>query len=106
MITVAAVLARLPALDEQRLRVWIAEDWVRPVRQGGGLFFAEIDVARLNLILELQELEIGAGAMPVVLSLLDRVHAQRRQMLRIVAALRDAGVVPEQLLPDTTASER
>ena len=103
MITVAAVLARLPGLDEQRLRLWIAEDWVRPVQQGGGLFFAEIDVARLNLILELHELEVGAGAMPVVLSLLDRVHQQRRQMRLIVAALRDAGVEPAQLLPDDTA---
>lgn len=103
MITVAAVLARLPGLDEQRLRLWIAEDWVRPVQQGGSLYFADIDVARLTLILELQELEIGNGAMPVVLSLLDRVHQQRRQMLRVVAALRGAGVDPGRLLPDDTA---
>lgn len=100
MITVAAVLARLPELDEQRLQLWIAEDWVRPVRQGGGLFFAEIDVARLNLILELQDMDVEAGAMPVVLSLLDRVHEQRRQMRRVVAALRGAGVDPAQVLPD------
>ena len=68
MITVAAVLARLPGLDEQRLQMWIAEEWVRPIRQGNGMYFAEIDVARINLILELQELEVGNGAMPVVLS--------------------------------------
>lgn len=103
MITVAAVLARLPELDEQRLRLWVAEEWVRPVQQGGGLLFAEIDVARLTLILELQELEVGAGAMPVVLSLLDRMHQQRREMARIVAALRGAGVNPAQLLPDEPA---
>lgn len=103
MITVAAVLARLPGLDEQRLRLWIAEDWVRPMQQGGTLVFAEIDVARLGLILELHELEVGAGAMPVVLSLLDRVHLQRRQMHRIVAALRNAGIDPAQLLPDDGA---
>ena len=103
MITVAAVLARLPGLDERRLRLWIAEEWVRPVQQGGGLYFAEIDVARLNLILELQELEVGTEAMPVVLSLLDRVHQQRRQMFRVVAALRGAGVDPAQLLPDDSA---
>ena len=103
MITVAAVLARLPGLDEQRLRFWVAEDWVRPVQGGGGLLFEEIDVARLNLILELQELEVGAGAIPVVLSLLDRVHQQRRQMRRVVDALRGAGVDPAQLLPDETA---
>ena len=99
MITVAAVLARLPGLDEQRLQMWVAEEWVRPVRQGNGLYFAEIDVARLTLILELQELEVGTGAMPVVLSLLDRVHEQRRQMRRVVAALRGAGLDPAKLLP-------
>ncbi len=100
MITVAAVLARLPGLDEQRLRVWIDEDWVRPVRSGGELLFADIDLARLQLILELHELEVGAGAMPVVLTLLDRVHQQRRQMRRIVDALQRAGVDPARLLPD------
>lgn len=106
MITVAAVLARLPELDERRLRLWIAEDWVRPAQHAGGLFFAEIDVARLHLILELHELEVGAGAIPVVLSLLDRVHEQRRQMSRVVAALRAAGVDPARLVPDDAGLER
>ena len=35
MITLAAALARLPGLDEVRLRHWIAQDWVRPAMQGG-----------------------------------------------------------------------
>ena len=104
MITVAALLARLPGLDEPRLRFWIDEDWVRPVRRGGELVFAEIDLARITLILELQELEVGPGAMPVVLSLLDRVHRQRREMHRVVDALRRARVDPEQLKLDQTPS--
>ena len=99
MITVAAVLARLPALDEPLLRAWIAEDWVRPTWQGAELLFAEIDVARLTLILELRELEVGAGAMPVVLSLIDQMHQQRRLMRRVAAALRDAGLDPATLMP-------
>lgn len=94
MITVAAVLARLPGLDERRLRLWIAEDWVRPVQREGELLFAEIDLARLHLILDLHELEVGAGAMPVVLSLLDQLHEQRRQMRRVVAALESGRRLP------------
>lgn len=97
MITLAAVLARLPDLDEPRLRLWIAADWVRPMQREGELIFAEIDLARLSLILDLQELEVGQGAMPVVLSLLDQLHEQRRQMRRVAAALDRAGLTPAQL---------
>ncbi len=95
MITITAVLARLPGLDEQRLRLWIAQDWVRPVQGGSEPLFADIDLARLRLILDLQDtLEVGEGAMPVVLSLLDQLHATRRQMRRLVQAL-DAGTAEE-----------
>lgn len=87
MITFTAVLARLPALDERRLRLWVEQDWVRPVRSQGELMFAEIDLARLHLILDLQALEIGEGAMPVVLSLLDQLHETRRHMRRLVETL-------------------
>lgn len=95
MITVAAVLARLPALEEPRLRLWIEQDWVRPVRRGGELLFEDIDLARLHLILDLQDsFEVGEGAMPVVLSLLDQLHATRRQIRRLVQAM-DVGTAEE-----------
>ncbi|MBV8912872.1 MAG: hypothetical protein JOZ05_07530, partial [Acetobacteraceae bacterium] len=45
-------------------------------------------------ILDLQEMEVGEGAMPVVLSLLDQLHETRRQMRRLVEAL-DAGTTEE-----------
>lgn len=94
MITFTAVLSRLPALDEQRLRGWIDQDWVRPIRREGELLFADIDLARLHLILDLEQLDVGAGAMPVVLSLLDQLHATRRQMRRMLASL-DVGTAAE-----------
>ena len=97
MITFAAVLARLPALEERRLRLWIAQDWVRPVHRGGELMFEDIDLARLHLILDLQDsLEVGEAAVPVVLSLLDQLHATRRQMRRLLDAM-DAGTAEEIL---------
>ena len=81
----------------RRCRIWIAQDWVRPQRRGGELMFAEIDVARLHLILDLRDtLEVGEGAMPVVLSLLDQLHETRRQMRRLCEAL-DAGRPAEAL---------
>jgi chaperone modulatory protein CbpM len=94
MITVAAVLARVPQLDSDRLHDWIAQEWIRPVRSGGELLFADIDVARLHLILDLQEMEVGENAVPVVLSLLDQLHEARRHMRRLVEML-DATAVEE-----------
>lgn len=92
MITVEVVLSRLPALDEATLRRWIAQDWVRPLRRGGEPVFAEIDVARLHLILDLRDsLEVEEATMPVVLSLLDQLHETRRQMRRLCEALEAAG---------------
>lgn len=87
MITVAMVLARVPGLDEQRLQLWIAEEWVRPVRRGGEPVFEEIDLARVQLIFDLDRMEVGLAAMPVVLSLLDQLHEHRRQMHRMVTVL-------------------
>ncbi|GAC1489502.1 MAG: chaperone modulator CbpM [Acetobacteraceae bacterium] len=88
MISFSAVLARLPALDAETLRDWIAEEWVRPEHRGGQLLFQEIDVARLHLILDLrQTLEVEQGAVPVVLSLLDQLHETRRQMRHLLEAL-------------------
>jgi chaperone modulatory protein CbpM len=92
MISFAAVLARVPGLDAATLAVWIERDWVRPRRDQGGLLFQEIDVARLQLILDLHgALEVGDPAVPVVLSLLDQLHETRRQMRRLCAALEEAG---------------
>jgi chaperone modulatory protein CbpM len=94
MITFAAVLARMPELDARRLQDWIAQEWIRPEQRGGEVLFQDIDVARLHLILDLEALEVGEGAVPVVLSLLDQLHETRRQMRRLVEAL-DAGAAEE-----------
>ena len=92
MIGMAAVLARVPGLDAGTLELWVAQEWVRPARRAGQPVFAEIDVARLHLIVELrQAMEVGDSAMPVVLSLLDQLHATRRQLRLLHAALEAAG---------------
>lgn len=95
MITREVVLQRVRGLDGGTLDIWISAAWVRPAVRDGAPVFAEIDVARLRLIQELRdELEVNDGAMPVVLSLLDQLHATRAQMLRLCAALEAAGDAP------------
>lgn len=99
MITVTAVLARIPGLDAATLDLFVEQDWVRPARHGGDVVFAEIDVARLQLIQDLRgPLDMGDAAIPVVLSLLDQLHATRRQMQRLRDAL-------EQASPRATAHD-
>lgn len=92
MITLVAVTELVRGVDVETLQVWIAQDWVRPRRLSGEPVFEEIDVARVRLIVELRdELEVGEPAIPVVLSLLDQLHATRAHMRRVVEALEAAG---------------
>jgi chaperone modulatory protein CbpM len=70
------------------LEAWIAEQWIRPVRDDEGWVFAEADLARAQLIRDLtDELAIERETVPVVLSLIDQNHALRRQLHDILAAI-------------------
>jgi chaperone modulatory protein CbpM len=91
MITLATVTQLVRGVDAETLHVWIAQEWVRPRRQAGEPVFEEIDVARVRLIVELRdELDVGEPAIPVVLSLLDQLHATRARMRQLVEALEGA----------------
>ena len=95
MIGLDEVPRRIGGLDAATLEIWVAHGWVRPARQGGRPVFEEIDIARVRLILELRDsMEVGDQAMPVVLSLLDQLHATRDEMRRLCAALEAAGEAP------------
>jgi chaperone modulatory protein CbpM len=92
MITLSGVTQRVRGVDVETLQVWIAQDWVRPQRQAGEPVFEEIDIARVRLIVELRdELEVAEPAIPVVLSLLDQLHASRARMRALLAAMEQAG---------------
>lgn len=70
------------------LETWIAEQWVRPVRDDSGWIFAEADLARARLIHDLTaELAVEQDTVPVVLSLIDQNHALRRQLHDILDAI-------------------
>jgi chaperone modulatory protein CbpM len=88
MIGVDAVIRLMNGLEEQELRRWIEERWVRPEAAGGDYLFREVDVARVQLIVELRhELAIDEEAMPVVLRLLDQIYALRRRLKATLAAI-------------------
>ncbi|HEX3954573.1 MAG TPA: chaperone modulator CbpM [Stellaceae bacterium] len=81
-------LTRRHRLDRVELVRWIENRWVLPTEEGGAWAFHEVDVARVELILDIRrEFAIDDEAMPLVLSLLDQVYSLRRQMRRLCDAI-------------------
>ena len=87
MIVFEEVLDRFE-LDRRELTRWVENRWVLPERHDKTWIFHEIDVARVELILEIRhQFAIDEEAMPLVLGLLDQVYDLRRQLRRICDAL-------------------
>jgi chaperone modulatory protein CbpM len=75
-------------LSRTEVTMWIEEGWIEPEPSGDTFVFDEADAARIGLILELRrDLEIDDSAIPVVLSLLDQLHAARAALQRIATAI-------------------
>jgi chaperone modulatory protein CbpM len=73
--------------------LWVERRWVLPLQQDGDLVFSETDIARVQMIIELRrDMGIDDEAMPVVLDLLDKLYATRRQMRDLLSAV---GELPE-----------
>lgn len=84
MIAIEMVLATVRGLDRRELDEFVAHGWVRP--ENGT--FDDIDVARVRLLVELRhELAVEDETIPLVLSLLDRLYATRRQLKTLADAV-------------------
>ena len=87
MIVFEEVLARFE-LDRQELTRWVENRWVLPEHRGTTWIFHEIDVARVELIIEVRrEFSIDDEALSLVLGLLDQVYDLWRQLGRLCDAL-------------------
>jgi chaperone modulatory protein CbpM len=82
-------LSRSLGLAEAEIHRWVEQRWLRPGGAPGGWVFQEVDVARVRLIVELRDLALDEEAMPVVLSLLDQLHATRRQLRLLQQAVEE-----------------
>lgn len=82
------LVRRCAGLSADELARWVENRWVLPEREGEGCLFREVDVARVELILEIRrDYAIDEEAMALVLGLLDQVYGLRRQMRRLCDAL-------------------
>lgn len=89
------ILGCVEGLTTARLRLSLEQAWVRPARDEHGHRFDEVDAARLRLICELcDDMDVNEAAVPVVLSLIDRIHRMRREMRALDQAIaaQDAAV--------------
>jgi chaperone modulatory protein CbpM len=87
MIVFEEVLDRFE-LDRGELTRWVENRWVLPERRGRTWIFHEIDVARIELIIEVRrEFAIEDEALSLILGLLDQVYDLRRQLGRLCDAL-------------------
>lgn len=87
MFSIQQVITEI-GISETDLRLWIEQRWVLPAKRDDGFFFDDVDLARARLIRELRvDMMVNEEAIPVVLSLLDQVHALRRALASVNAAV-------------------
>jgi chaperone modulatory protein CbpM len=79
---------RFAELDSAEFGRWIENRWIVPDEEEGRWLFHEVDIARVELILEIRrEFAVDDEAMSLLLNLLDQVYSVRRQMRRLCDAL-------------------
>jgi chaperone modulatory protein CbpM len=99
MLSERDLLARVQRLTVTRLRVWVAQGWIKPADRDAQAF-SEADIARAALICSLEdELGFAEEDVPVLLNLIDQIHGLRAELKGIVDALED-------LPPDIRATVR
>jgi chaperone modulatory protein CbpM len=88
MIALDELLRRIGGLDRDDLARWIDNRFVLPQREHGSWLFSEVDVARVELIVEIRrEFAVDEEALPLVLGLMDQVYGLRRHLRRLCDAL-------------------
>jgi chaperone modulatory protein CbpM len=88
MISLEDLLRRHSGLDRGEVVAWVENRWVLPERRDKTWIFHDVDVARVELILEIRkEFAVEDDALSLVLGLLDQVYELRRQLGRLCDAL-------------------
>ncbi|KGJ03821.1 chaperone modulatory protein CbpM [Paracoccus halophilus] len=86
--TLTEVLASVEDLDDGQLGRYIRAGVVVPVQSESGPLFRELDIARLNLLVDLaQGYDLDEEALGLVMSLVDQLHGLRGDMRAILDAV-------------------
>ena len=74
-------------LDAQSVEAWVEAGWLLPRQDGTTRDFSEVDLARAQLIHDLEHLGVNDEAIPVILDLIDQVHGLRRTLRDVLSAI-------------------
>ncbi|HSD91582.1 MAG TPA: hypothetical protein VLB11_00960 [Methyloceanibacter sp.] len=89
MLTERDLVTRVQRLTVTRLRVWVAQGWIKPV-DDAAQGFSEADLARAALICNLEdELGFAEEDVPVLLNLIDQIHGLRAELKGLLDVLDD-----------------
>jgi chaperone modulatory protein CbpM len=89
MLSERDLLARVQRLTVTRLRVWVAQGWIKPA-DAVAQSYSEADLARATLICNLEdELGFAEDDVPVLLNLIDQIHGLRAELKGLLDALED-----------------
>src|SRR5665809_71177 len=87
MLSEKDLLARVQTLTVTRLRVWVAQGWIKPADKAAQSY-SEADLARAALICNLEdELGFAEEDVPVLLNLIDQIHGLRAELRGLLATL-------------------
>jgi chaperone modulatory protein CbpM len=75
-------------ISKDELALWIERRWLIPLDSGGEYAFSEADFARAQMIAEFRrDLALDEESLPLVLDLVDQLHATRRRLRQLVEAI-------------------
>ena len=81
----------LSGIGHETLNAWIGEDWLIPSGSSVELSFSEIDIARAQLIRDLQiDFGVNDEGVGVILNLVDQLYGMRRTLMELRHAVRTA----------------
>lgn len=98
------VVAEIRRVTLRELRLWVREGWVKPAHGEAGPIFDEVDIARIRLLCDLRkDMALSTDALPVVLTLIDRLHEARRDLHLLAKAVSE---LPDETRKSVAASLR
>jgi chaperone modulatory protein CbpM len=98
------VVAEIRRVTLRELRLWVREGWVKPAHGEAGPIFDEVDIARIRLLCDLRkDMALSTDALPVVLTLIDRLHETRRDLHLLAKAVSE---LPDETRKSVAASLR
>ena len=75
-------------LDSEVLDRWVEAGWLTAHDDLAGQRFSEVDLARADLIRDLQNLGVNDHGVPIILDLVDQLHGLRNLLRRMLLAVK------------------